>query len=114
MKEAARFAVIAAAALALTALSTRAQDCRLQIRCSGFTPAKYYTVLLISFAASTNACAGVRVAVDWSDDLRTWNPVAQVSLPCLTQGATVQVIDETDSRTRPRRFYHARAAGACP
>ncbi len=92
-----------------------AQDCRLQIRCSGFTAFKYYAVLKISFAATTNSCGGAKAAVEWSDDLMTWNPVTQAGgLPCVTPGAEVQVIDETDARSRGQRFYRVRHAGLCP
>src|SRR5882762_5152017 len=98
----------------LIPLSVQAQDCPLQIRCSGFTPAKYYTVLKISFA-STTSCTGVRAAVEWSDDLVTWNPVHQPGgWPCVTSGTEVQVIEETDARYRRQRFYRVRHAGSCP
>jgi hypothetical protein len=101
--------------LAFGLLSANAQDCRLQIRFAGITPAKYYTVLKISFSPTTNSCAGVRAAVEWSDDLVTWHPVSQPGgLPCVTVGAEVQVVDETDARTRSRRFYRVRHSGACP
>src|SRR5262245_35448827 len=104
MKRATPFVLAAAALLLQISLislsSAQAQNCRLQIRCSGFEPLKGYAFLKISFA-STNSCAGVRVAVEWSDDLVTWHPVTQAGgLPCLTQGAEVQVVDETNSRTR--------------
>jgi hypothetical protein len=94
--------------------SAHAQDCRLQIRHAGFEPFKGYAILKISFASTTNSCAGVRAAVEWSDNLVAWYSVSQTGLPCVTQGAEVQVVDETDARTRPRRFYRARAAAACP
>src|SRR5437868_2434237 len=80
--------------LTLGLLSAQAQDCRLQVRFSGLTQFKYYTVLKISFAATTNSCAGVRAAVEWSDDLVTWYPLHQTGFPCVTQGTEMQVIDE--------------------
>jgi hypothetical protein len=110
-----RTAVLLIAILTIGLSSAVAQDCRLQIGFAGFTPLKYYTVLKISFAPATNSCAGVKAAVDWSDDLVTWKPVVQASgLPCVTSGAEVQVIDETDSRLTLRRFYRVRQAGSCP
>jgi hypothetical protein len=110
-----RTAVLLIAILTIGSFSAVAQDCRLQIKFAGFTPLKYYTVLKISFAPTTNSCAGVKAAVDWSDDLVTWKPVAQVAgLPCITSGAEVQIIDETDSRSTQRRFYRVRQAGSCP
>ena len=110
-----RTAVLLIAILTIGLFPAIAQDCRLQVRFAGFSPLKYYTVLKISFAPTTNSCAGVRAAVDWSDDLVTWKPVVQAGgLPCVTSGAEVQVIDETDSRLALRRFYRARQAGSCP
>jgi hypothetical protein len=110
-----RTAVLLVAILTIGLFSAVAQDCRLQIRFAGFTPLKYYTVLMISFAPTTNSCAGVKAAVDWSDDLVTWKSVEQAGgLPCVTSGAEVQVIDETDSRSTLRRFYRVRQAGSCP
>ena len=110
-----RTAVLLIAIFMIASFSAVAQDCRLQVRFAGFSPLKYYTVLKISFAPTTNSCAGVKAAVDWSDDLVTWKPVVQAGgFPCVTSGAEVQVIDETDSRQTLRRFYRARQAGSCP
>ncbi len=90
-----------------------AEDCPLQIRCAGFN-AKHYTLLQLSLAPGTNPCPGVIVAVEWSEDLVTWREVIPNYFPCVTQEAEVQVVDETDSWKRPRRFYRARAVRACP
>ena len=95
--------------------SARAQDCRLQIRHAGFEPLKGYVILKISFAPTTNSCAGIRAAVEWSEDLVTWHPVSQPGgLACVTAGAEAQVIDETDARRRLRRFYRVVQSDLCP
>jgi hypothetical protein len=110
-----RTSVLLIAILTIGLFPAVAQDCRLQIKFAGFTQFKNYTVLKISFAPTTNSCAGVKAAVEWSDDLVTWKPVAQAGgLPCVTSGAQVQVIDETDSQHTLRRFYRVRQAGSCP
>ena len=119
MKQTARSTFCAAALLigilTLGLLAADAQDCRLQIRFAGITPAKYYTVLKVSFASTTNSCGGVRAAVEWSDDLMAWHPVSQPGgLPCVTSSVEVQIMEELDARTRLRRFYRVREAGACP
>ena len=97
----------------ISPFSADAQACRLQIRCSGFTN-QGFTVLIISFAPTTNTCVGVRADVEWSDDLKTWHSVALPALPCVTPGNEVQVWDPQDARTRPRRFYRVRHAAPCP
>jgi|SRR5882672_69556 len=110
-----RTVVLFIAILTIGLFPAVAQDCRLQIKFAGFSPVKNYTVLKISFAPTTNSCAGVKAAVDWSADLVTWKPVVQAAgLPCVTSGAEVQVIDETDSQQTLRRFYRVRQAGSCP
>src|SRR5260221_14774684 len=101
--------------ISLSLPSAHAQECRLHLRHAGFEPFKGYSILKVSFAATTNSCTGVRAAVEWSDDLVTWHPVSQPGgLPCITAGAEVQVMDETNARTRSRRFYRVLHSGACP
>src|SRR5215216_330951 len=97
-------AVLFCGIILLTTVSAVAQDCRLQIRCSGFTTQGYPT-LAVSFAPTTSSCTGVRAMVQWSEDLKTWTTLPVFQFPCVTQSIEAQVIDPTDVKTRPCRFY---------